>query len=225
MQQYISLLKKSNMFSGINENEILALLKCLNARVVRYKKGEYIIRHGDKVNSIGMVLSGLLLIEKEDYWGKCTIIQEVTPSFTFAESYAFLPDSPALISVTANKDTEIMFFNIKNIVTMCSSACSFHSRLINNVLFNISTHNINLTKKIDYMSKKTIRERLLSYLSNEYIKNGNPSFEIPFNRQQLADYLSVDRSALSNEISKLQKEGVISSKKNKFCLTQPKNNN
>lgn len=218
MKQYLSILKNSNMFNGINDNELLGLLKCLNSRIVKYKKGDYIIRCGDTVHSIGMVLSGGSLIQKEDYWGKCTIIQEVTPSYTFAESYAFLQDSPSLINVVCNKDSEIMFFDIKKITTMCSSACSFHTKLINNLLSNIAKSNINLTKKIDYMTKKNIRERLLSYLSNEYIKNDNSAFEIPFNRQQLAEYLSVDRSALSNEISKLQKEGIITSKKNKFYL-------
>jgi CRP-like cAMP-binding protein len=221
MLEYLSLLKKSNMFTGINEDEIKAMLTCLSARVRHYRKNEYIIRNGEQIHSIGMVLSGLVLIEKEDFWGGRHIIQEITPGSIFAESYACLTQFPAEINVLASEDTAIMIFDMKHLLTVCQSACSFHSRLIQNLLNTIARKNMALTKKIEYLSKKTIRDKLLAYLSSESLKNKSNTFVIPFNRQELADYLSVDRSALSGEIGKLQKDGIITCRKNKFHIRTP----
>lgn len=218
MKKYLSILKSSKMFRGIKENEILPLMGCLKVNIKKYKKGEYVIRSGDKVNFIGMVLSGLLIIEKEDYWGNNAILQELIPGSLFAESYACLPEAPVEVSVLANSDTEVMFFDLHKILYMCSNSCSYHTQLIFNLASTISEKNINLTKKVEYITKKTIRERVLAYLSNEAIKQGSSSIHIPFNRQQLSEYLSVDRSALSNEIGKLQREGLITCKKNHFIL-------
>lgn len=218
MEQYITLLKNTTMFLGIKEKEIQSILKCLSARVAHFEKNEYILRNGEQIHSIGMVLAGLALVEQEDFWGNRTILQEIIPGMIFAESYACLSQIPIEMNVLASKNTDIMFFDIHNILTVCSSACTFHTRLIQNLLSTIARKNINLTKKIDYMTKKTIRDRLLSYLSTESLKRGSTTFTIPFNRQELADYLSVDRSALSNEISKLQKEGILTCQKNKFHI-------
>lgn len=223
MNEYISILKTSDMFSGIKEEEILAMIRCLSARVSHYKKNEYILRNGKPVHSVGMVLSGLALVEKVDLWGNRTIIQEIIPGMIFAESYACLSQVPVETSVLASTDSSIMFFNISRLLTVCTSACNFHTRIIQNLLGTIAQKNVSLTKKMDYMTKKTIRERLLSYLSTESLKAGSSSFTIPFDRQELADYLSVDRSALSNEISKLQKEGILSSQKKEFHIYKHSN--
>ena len=221
MKQYISLLKNTYMFNGINESEIEGMLKCLNARTMLYKKNEYILRNGETVNSIGMVLEGLALIEKEDIWGNRTIISEISPGTLYAESYACLSKLPAEISVIASDNTTVMLFDIRRILTTCSSSCGFHTKLIQNLLHTIAQKNVLLTKKMEYISKKTIKEKLLAYLSSEAMKAGSPTFNIPFNRQELADFLSVDRSALSSEISKLQKKGVISCRKNAFTILMP----
>ncbi len=218
MKQYIPLLKNTNMFHGITETEIASMLGCLGARVVSYKKNEYILRHGDSVHSIGMVLSGIALIEQEDVWGNRNIISEITPGILYAESYACLSQMPAEISVLASEDTMVMQFDMQRVLTTCSSSCHFHNRLIQNLLGTIARKNVQLTKKMEYISKKTIREKLLAYLSTESLKNNSASFKISFNRQELADYLCVDRSALSNEISKLQKEGVIACQKCQFTI-------
>lgn len=219
MDKYLSLLKNTNMFMGISEDEIKIMLKCLSTRVVHFEKNEYILRSGEQIHSVGMVLSGLALIEKEDFWGRRTIIQEIIPGMAFAESYACLSQIPVEICVLASENTDIMFFDIKRILSVCTSACSFHTKLIQNLLKTMAQKNVDLTKKMDYMTKKTIRDRLLSYLSTESQKSGRSTFTIPFDRQELADYLSVDRSALSNEISKLQREGILSCQKNKFSIT------
>lgn len=221
MKQYINLLKNTYMFNGINESEIEGMLKCLNARTMLYKKNEYILRNGETVNSIGMVLEGLALVEKEDIWGNRTIISEISPGSLYAESYACLSKLPAEISVIASDNTTVMLFDIRRILTTCSSSCGFHTKLIQNLLYTISQKNVLLTKKMEYISKKTIKEKLLAYLSSEAMKAGSPTFNIPFNRQELADFLSVDRSALSSEISRLQKKGIISCRKNAFTILMP----
>ena len=221
MKQYINLLKNTYMFNGINESEIEGMLKCLNARTMLYKKNEYILRNGETVNSIGMVLEGLALVEKEDIWGNRTIISEISPGSLYAESYACLSKLPAEISVIASDNRTVMLFDIRRILTTCSSSCGFHTKLIQNLLYTIAQKNVLLTKKMEYISKKTIKEKLLAYLSSEAMKAGSPTFNIPFNRQELADFLSVDRSALSSEISRLQKKGIISCRKNAFTILMP----
>lgn len=218
MEQYIDLLKNTYMFNGIKKPEIKGMLNCLNARTVTYSKNEYILKNGENVTAIGMVLDGLALIEHDDIWGNRTIISEISPGTLYAESYACLSKLPDEISVIASENTTVMLFDIRRILTTCSSSCDFHTRLIQNLLHTIAQKNVLLTKKMEYISKKTIKERLLAYLSSESMKAGSHTFNIPFNRQELADFLSVDRSALSSEIGKLQKSGIIQCKKNTFTI-------
>lgn len=220
VEDYIPMLRTTYMFRGIEEDKIKPLLECLNATVKKYGKGEFILERGAKIHTIAMVLSGLVMIEQDDYWGNNTILQEFTPGFLFAESYAFLPEFPVDVNVVANEPTEIMFFDTRKIIGVCGNSCAFHTQLIGNLLGTISNKNILLTKKVSYMAKKTIRDRLLSYLSDESLKRGKSTFRIPFDRQQLSEYLSVDRSALSSEISKLQKEGLLQCKKSVFTLRE-----
>lgn len=220
MEQYLPVLKKSNLFSGISTEEISGMMSCLSARVSHYDKHNFIIRSGALIHSVGMLLTGHALIIQEDFWGNRTIIAEVVPGSIFAETYACLSSVPIEISVIADSECDVVFLDFTKILTVCSSACSYHTRLIQNYLSAIAMRNLNLTKKMEHMSKKTIREKLLSYLSAESMKRSSSKFDIPFNRQQLADYLSVDRSALSNELSKLQAEGVLTYHKNNFTLKE-----
>lgn len=218
MKQYISLLKNTRLFHGMNETEIFSMLSCLSARTVAYNKNEYILRSGEQIHTIGLVLEGLALIVNEDIWGNRNIISEISPGMLYAESYACLSSLPAEISVLASEETTVLLLDISKVLTVCSSACGFHTKLIQNLLSTIASKNVMLTKKMSYLTKKTIRNKLLSYLSTESLKAGQTTFTIPFDRQELADYLFIDRSALSNEISKLQKEGILICKKNKFTL-------
>lgn len=220
MDEYLPVLKKSSLFAGVQADEISAMLKCLSARSKHYKKEEFIIISGDYVRSVGMVVSGTALIIQEDFWGKRTIISEVMPGSLFAETYACLSSMPIEMSVVADSECDVLFMDFNKILTVCTSACTFHTRLIQNFLSSFAIRNLMLTKKMQHMSKKTIREKLLSYLSTESLKSSSSTFDIPFNRQQLADYLSVDRSALSNEMGKLQVEGVLVFKKNRFTLKE-----
>lgn len=220
MEEYLSILKKSNLFSGVQPEEISAMLKCLSARIKHYKKDEFIIRSGDYIRSVGMVLTGTALIIQEDFWGKRTIISEAMSGALFAETYACIPSIPIEMSVISDSECDVLFMDFNRILNVCTSACTFHTRLLQNFLSSIARRNLILTKKMQHMSKKTIREKLLSYLSAESLKNSSSTFDIPFNRQQLADYLSIDRSALSNEMSKLQDEGILTYKKNRFTLKE-----
>lgn len=220
MEEYLSILKKSNLFSGVQPEEISAMLKCLSARLKHFKKEEFIIRSGDYIHSVGMILSGTALIIQEDFWGRRTIISEVLPGSLFAETYACIPSIPIEMSVISDSECDVLFLDFNKILNVCTSACTFHTRLIQNFLSSIARRNLTLTKKMQHMSKKTIREKLLSYLSAESLKSNSSTFDIPFNRQQLADYLSIDRSALSNELSKLQDEGILTYKKNQFTLKE-----
>ncbi len=209
-------LKQSILFQGMEENEIEAMLKCLSAVSKTYGKGEFIFHVTDEINSVGIVLSGSITIEKEDFWGNRRIIEKAVPGALFGESYACIKGEPLMVSVKAEENTKVLFLNITRVLTVCSSACRFHTGLIRNLLQVLAYKNLNLTVQIDHITQKTIRERILSYLNYQVLKQGCYSFEIPFNRQQLADYLSADRSALSNELSKMRKEGLIRYKKNHF---------
>lgn len=206
------------LFRGFTEEETESVLKCLSAVSRSYKKDEYIFRMGDTITAVGMVITGSVQVMREDYWGDRQIIAGIGAGQIFGESYACAVGEPLMVSAMAAENTEVMFLEVGKLLTVCPMACRFHSRVIQNLLTVIAGRNLTLTTKIDHMSKKTIREKVLSYLSYQAEKEGKGSFEIPFNRQQLADYLAVDRSALSAELSKMQKEKIISYDKNHFVL-------
>lgn len=220
MEKYLPILIKSSMFSGVRPEEISAMLKCLSARIKHYKKEEFIIRTGDYIRTVGMLLTGSALIIQEDFWGKRTIISDVKPGSVFAETYACTPSIPIEMSVISDSECDVLFMDIYRILNVCAPTCTFHTRLLQNFLSSIAGRNLTLTKKMRHMSQKTIKEKLLSYLSSESLKANSSTFDIPFNRQQLADYLSIDRSALSNEMSKLQNKGILTYKKNRFTLKE-----
>ena len=220
MEAYLTLLKKTCLFSGINDEDISTMLNCLSARIASYQKEEFILHTGDLVDQVGMVLSGSVLIIKEDFWGNRSILSEISPGSLFAETYACIGTTPLEVSTVASSDCQVLFLDFQKLLTTCSSACHFHTRLIHNLLSTLAQKNRILTKKLEHMSQKTTRDKLLSYLSAESLKAKSPSFTIPFNRQQLADYLSVDRSAMSSELGKLKKEGILDYNKNTFLLKE-----
>lgn len=214
-------LSKTMLFRGIAPQDIEAMMTCLSAATKTYKRGEVIFSEGDTVSSMGMVLSGSVSIESDDIWGNKSILDRVGAGQVFAETYACMPGEPLMISVVAAEPTEILFMNTAGMFTVCANTCAFHSKLIRNLL-SISAHkSLNLSRRIMHTSSKSIRGRLLSYLSFQATKNGCREFDIPFNRQQLADYLSVDRSAMSNELGKMQRDGLITFERNHFVLLDP----
>ncbi|MEA5085507.1 hypothetical protein SDC9_101166 [bioreactor metagenome] len=220
MEKYFNIIKKSALFKGIDTNEINVVLNCLLAKQSKYTKDQFVFRSGEKISTVGMVLSGQVHIIKEDFWGNRTIIAEVSSGSLFGETYACVQAESLGVSVVASENTDILFMDIQRIMTVCTSACDFHTKLIHNLLSVLAEKNLMLTKKMEHISKRTTRDKLLSYLSSQSLKSGKPSFEIPFNRQQLADYLSVDRSAMSNELCKLRDEGILTFQKNSFHLEE-----
>lgn len=218
MKKYIHTIKNSKLFTGITEGEIEAMLQCLSASLKTYKKGDIIYRAGENISSVAMLLDGSVHIQKEDYWGNLSILDSISPGELFGEVFACLENEPMAYNAEAVKDCAVLMLDVQRVLTTCTNACKFHSRLIRNLLSEISDKNRILTQKMLHIQQRTTREKLLSYLSEQSLKCGSPSFDIPFNRQQLADYLSVDRSAMSSELGKMKNEGLLDFDKNHFVL-------
>lgn len=211
-------LKKSALFAEIEQNEILSLLHCVDAKVLNYKKGEFVLRQGDEMVDIALLLDGSLHIQSDDYWGNRSILGHVSVGEIFGEAYVLSHDSRILNDVVAVENSVVMFINAKRIISVCSSTCVFHTKVVQNMFLVISEKNKKLVQKLGHVCKRSIREKLNSYLSQEAKKQKSPNIIIPFNRQQLADFLSVDRSAMSNELCKMRDEGLIEFRKNYFRL-------
>lgn len=218
MEKYIEILKRTQLFSGVNETEISAMLHCLQARMLTIRKGEYVYREGEHLDNISVLVKGRLLVQNNDFWGNRNIINILHVGEMFGEAYV-APESGTLPNdVVAEEDSVVIFFNVRKILTVCSTACRFHSMVIQNLFFAISEKNRKLVQKIGHMSKRSTRAKLISYLSDEAKKHNSSHFTIPFTRQQLADFLCVDRSAMSNELCKMRDEGLLEFEKNQFTL-------
>lgn len=218
MKKYLEVLKKCPLFSGIEDEDLLRMLGCLGAKVDSFDKKYTIFREGSPANYIGIVLSGEAQIAQTDYYGNRTILSNIKPSQLFAEAFAAAGVTSMPVSVTASKESEIMFIDCAHILHTCQNGCGFHHQLIFNLMKDLADKSIMFHEKIDIISKRTTREKLLSYLMEYSKKLGKSSFAIPFDRQELADYLGVDRSGLSAEISKLRAEGILECHKSNFRL-------
>ena len=218
MKKFIPVLKKSQIFAGVGDEEIASMLSCLGARLFKFRKGQYVLRQGEHVSDIIILVEGNLHVQRDDYWGNRSILGRVSAGEVFGEAYAAPGSGVLLNDVVALEDSTVIFFDIKRIITTCPSACHFHALVVQNMFFVISEKNRKLVQKLSHMSKRTTREKLISYLSEEAKKQNNSCFVIPFNRQQLADFLSVDRSAMSNELCKMRDEGLIEFNKSSFKL-------
>jgi CRP-like cAMP-binding protein len=218
VKEFVTVLKRTKLFSGVGEDDITAMLSCLGARLRTFEKGEYVLRQGEHLDDILVLAEGSLYIQKDDYWGNRSILGHIGVGEIFGEAYAS-PESGALLNdVVAVENSSVFFFDVKRVITTCSSACRFHTLVVQNLFFAISEKNRSLVQKLDYLSRRTTREKLISYLSEEAKKQNSSYFTIPFNRQQLADYLSVDRSAMSNELCKMRDDGLLEFEKNRFKL-------
>lgn len=218
MVEYLPLLKRTQLFSGIGEEDISTMLSCLQTRLCCYQKGEYVFRQGEHIGSIMVLTEGCLHIQRDDFWGNRSIIGMVGEGEMFGEAYAGPDCGPSLNDVVAVADSAVLFFDVGKVLTVCASGCRFHTMVVKNLFFAISDKNRKLVQKLGHMSKRTTREKLISYLSEEADRQNSASFAIPFNRQQLADFLSVDRSAMSNELCKMRNAGLLHFEKNKFTL-------
>ncbi len=218
MKEFIPVLKRTKLFAGVGEEDIASMLSCLGARLRRYRKEECVLRQGEHLSDIVVPAEGRLHIQKDDYWGNRSILGQIGVGEIFGEAY-LAPESGALMNdVVAVENSAVFFFDVKRIITTCSSACRFHAMVVQNLFFAVSEKNRGLVQKLDCISKRTTREKLIAYLSEEAKKQNSADIAIPFNRQQLADYLSVDRSAMSNELCKMRDEGLLMFEKNRFRL-------
>lgn len=194
------------------------MLSCLETREERFPKDTFLLRAGDTAESIGLVLSGSVLVVQEDIWGNRNILSKAGPGQTFAAAYACAPGSLLNVSVLAETPVTAMFLNVKRVLNVCPSACEHHSRIIRNLLGELAEKNLRFGEKLTHMGQRTTRAKLMSYFSAEAQRLGTYEFDIPFSRQQLADYLAVERSGLSLELGKMRSEGLLDFHKSHFIL-------
>ena len=218
MKKYLSILRNSPFFDGMTEAEIISVLQCVDSKVQKRYRDEYIFRASESTQTMGLVLSGSVLVIQEDVWGHRNIMAKITPGDFFAESYAITPGAVLNISVVVNEDAEILMLNMNRLLSVCPASCSHHNRLIRNLVSVLASKVLLFNNKITHMSKRSTRDKLLSYLSSESMRQGKLAFDIPYDRQQLADFLCVERAAMSAELGKLKKDGVLDTKRNHFVL-------
>lgn len=218
MKKYLKVLRKCPLFATIEDDSLLRMLVCLGAKVEFFDKKYTILGEGTPAKYIGIVLSGSAQIAQIDYFGNRSILSEIGPSEVFAEAFACAETKELPVTVIANEPSEIMLIDCSHILHTCKNHCGFHQQLIYNLMKDLATKTLLFHQRIEITSKRSTREKLMTYLLMQAKKVDSNSFDIPFDRQELADYLEVDRSGLSAEIGKLKKEGVIDSYKNHFVL-------
>lgn len=207
-----------SLFEGIVSSDIEHLLSCLSVRYRSFLKGNVVISEGDFVDFIGVVVSGSIQIVRDNFDGIRMIQAVLGIGALFAESFVCAGVEQSPVSVITAEDSEIMFIPYKKMLYTCKKACSFHTLLIENMMKVIAQKNLMLNTKLDILSKRSIKDRIITFLKREKQKGKGDTFKITLNRNELADFLCVDRSALSRELSKLQQEGLISFDRNKFSL-------
>ena len=218
MKKYLNVLKKCPLFTDIEDEHLLRMLVCLGAKVEYFDKKYTVFSEGSPAKFLGIVLSGSVQIVQVDFDGNRSILGEMNPSEVFAEAFACAEIASLPVSVIANEPGEIMLIDCSHVLHTCSNHCGFHQQLIFNLMKDLALKTIFFHQRMEITSKRTTREKILAYLHTQSKKSGTLSFEIPFDRQELADFLEVDRSGLSSEIGKLKREGIIEVEKKRFTL-------
>lgn len=218
MEKYFEVLRKCPLFYGISSENLMAMLGCLDARVVSYKKKETILAEGEPARSIGIMLSGSAQIMRVDYFGNRSIVADLEPPELFGESFACAGVQAIPVDVAATADAQVMLIDCMRITRSCSNTCEFHRQIIYNLMKVVATKNLLFHQKIEITSKRSTKEKLMAYLLQQAKKNESSSFEISYSRQELADYLGVERTGLSVEISKLCRQGFLEADKKKFKI-------
>ena len=213
MEKYLSVICASRLFSGVDPDRAALLLPRLSPRFTDYGRGDYILHAGEPVSSLGLVLSGRVLVVKEDFWGGRNLLSSLGPGQCFAETFACVPGSVLGVSVVADAPCRILFLSAREMLSSPD-----HSPLVRNLLTDMAGKNLGFTEKLTHLGQRTTRNKLLSYLSAQAQRSGKTEFDIPFSRQQLADYLLVDRSGLSAELCRMRDEGLLEFHKNHFIL-------
>ena len=221
MEAYFEILSQCSLFAGITQPEMTEMLRCLEGKITGIPKGNPVFLEGDPARFVGVVLSGAVQVVRDDYYGNRSVLTVVSPGGLFAEAFACAGLETLPVSAIALQPSTVLFLDCQRILTGCSQACPFHSRLVHNLLQGIAQKNLTLTRKIRCMSQKTTREKLMAFLLDQAKQQGSAEFVIPYDRQALADYLGVERSAMSAEISKLKKDGQIDSSGSWFRVLSP----
>lgn len=207
----------SAVFKGIDASSLEEFVQIGALRTKTFHRGEFIFHSGDKTEEIGIVQSGSILIENIDPWGNRSILSSAGTGQVFAESYA-LSSEPLMVDVAASEDSIIVFLKIKKLIDESNAGRSWYGTVMKNLLSITSRKNMMLSMRIFCTTPKTIRLKLLMYLTGLYLKSGSRTFLVPFDRQQMADYLNVERTALSKELGRMKKDGLLEWKKNRFTL-------
>ena len=217
MDKYLNLLKTVPLFRGIDVFDLETMLGCIKAKIETAKKGEILLLTGGKPLYIGIVLSGQLQIAREDCDGNRSLVTVVTAGGIFGETLccAGILESP--ITVAAGTETSVLLLRFSHILHICPNSCAFHTKLIENMLGIIAGKNLFLQLRMETISLKSVRAKVMRYFESLGAKRGQQFF-IPFNREEMADYLCVERSALSHELSRMKNDGLIEYSKNKFIL-------
>lgn len=206
------------LFNGIAEEDIVSMLKCLDYRIAVFEKGDFIFLEEDHIRSVGIVLEGTVDMIKEDIWGNGAILVRMHEGELFGETFTCGRDNRSVVSFRATSEARVMFIPFDRIMHTCSMTCVFHHRLIENMVEAIADKNRELMLKLDVISKRSLREKIMAYLSQQAQTQGNMSFKIPLSRTELAEFLCADRSALTRELSNMKKEGMIDYEKNIFRM-------
>jgi CRP-like cAMP-binding protein len=211
-------LSKCPLFDGIEFSDLESVLKCLDAKTMEISKGNPVFLEGSPAQFVGVVLSGAVQIVRDDYYGNRCVLNLLQSGELFGEVFSCAGLETMPVSVIAVQDSAILLLDCKRVLSVCSNTCRFHSRLIHNLLQTMAGKNLAMNQKIRYMSQKTTKDKLIAYLLDQAKQNNSSEFVIPFDRQALANYLGVERSAMSAEIGKLKKNGQIDTKGSWFCL-------
>ena len=204
-----SILMRCPLFADIEQGTLASLLQCLSARETACPKEALIFLAGERPESVGILLSGGAHVVHEDFWGNRTILAHIQPGDLFGEAFSCAGTEKLPVSVAAVEPSTFLLINVRKILTTCSTTCAHHAGLIKNMVHILAQKNVQLTEKMEHLTRRTTRDKLLSYLSALAVEAGRNVVTPPFNRQELADYLAVDRSALSRELSRMQDEGLL----------------
>lgn len=217
MEEYLPVLQNTALFAGLSATQILEALACLGAQKRSYGKGEAIFHAGQRISCMGVLLCGQVHIQREDHWGNRSLLAEIGPGELFGEAYA-VGEEPMCNDAVACRESVALLLDTGRLLAPCAAACGLHARLLQRLFAIFAQKNRVLAQKLGCLSQRTTRQKLLYYLSEQAKKAGGGSFSIPFNRQQLADYLSVDRSAMCAELGRMRREGLLEFKRNRFVL-------
>lgn len=218
MEKYFDIILQNALFTGISQESLRSLMSCLGAKTIDFAKGDPVFLEGDPAGFIGLVLEGAVQIVRDDFYGNRSLLMVAQQGDTFAEAFACANVETMPLSGFALQNSKILWLECKRMLTVCTNACGFHNQLVKNLLQEVAQKSLLLSRKVQFMSQKTTKEKLMAYLADQAKQKNAVEFTIPLDRQALADFLGVERSAMSAELSKLRKEGVLDSKGSWFHL-------